>query len=354
MVQRITTGTGIAAGVREQVAPGVLEESGRQVRGHALDLDTQVLAPLEQTEALHGPGWTGLAREQYLGLHQSVVQTLQQAQVRVDGLGAAMGRSAAGYERLAQARFGPGGSAGGAGAAALPTETEYVAGAKGGAPPQVTTLAPGSPQLRQAQQAQSLLEKLGEGSSKCRGVAWSATDGESPILLSGYDDPAMVQDVQKTGAAIGHQFVNKGNLDDIKIDGKVQRLPGAFNASHSEEFLSVRYPTWPILAVDQTQCPNCQDYYWRWAQRYGSQYGDRVVADPSGIHFYHADGSIDFLRLEPTAFRTTSGGTQLATQWTLHPTLYRWSGPNALEDMQGWLSSQSWYLGRPPYRAVEG
>ena len=349
MVQRITTGTGIAAGARELVAPGLLEDSGRQVRTHALALDTHVLAPLEQTEALHGPSWTGLARERYLSLHQGMTQVLQQAQVRVDGLGAAMGRSAAEYERLTHTRFGPGGPA--TSRAALPTETEYVAGTKGGAPPQVTTLAPGSPQLRQAQQAQSLLEKLGEGSSKCRGVAWNATEGESPILLSGYDDPAMVRDVQNTGAAIGHQFVNKGNLDDIKINGQIQRMPGAFNASHSEEYLSVRYPTRPILAVDQTQCLNCQDYYWRWAQKYGAQYGDRVVADPSGIHFYHADGSIDFLRLEPTAFRTTrGGGAQLATQWTLHPTLYTWSGPNAPQDMQGWLSSQSWYLGRPPYQ----
>lgn len=129
MDQRGTAGIG--TGMRELVAPGVLEDSGRQVRAQALALDTQVLAPLEQTEARHGASWTGLARERYLGLHQGVTQALQQAQVRVDGLGAAMERSAAEYARLTHTRFGSGGLAGGATGAGLPTETEYVAGGSG-------------------------------------------------------------------------------------------------------------------------------------------------------------------------------------------------------------------------------
>jgi hypothetical protein len=344
MAQRITTGIG--TGVRELVAPGVLEDSGRQVRGQALDLNTQVLAPLEQTETLHGPGWTGLAREQYLGLHQGVVQALQQTQVRVDGLGAAMGRSAAGYERLTHTRFGPGGpAASGAGVAALPTETEYVSGiTKPMTPQEVRDYARKSgiqgraltdeemKSVRDAERARSQAISDSRNaptdmSTKC----WAADETGGPSLVSdaipeddipsGYaprEYPQLTPDVKGYADSRlgphGYTLPTHQRLDTYMKDGQVIGGPGYFAASHAEKQASVRgafgLGQSKRIGVNLAQCRDCRRYFQAAAQERNAM---QFVADPYLTRIYYPNGDIGLVLAEGDEREVFIVGKQQAT-----------------------------------------
>ncbi len=331
MAQRTTTGTGIAAGARERVAPAVLEESGRQVRAHALDLDTQVLAPLEQTEALHSPGWTGLAREQYLGLHQGVVQALQQAQVRVDGLGAAMGRSAADYAQLTHTRFGPGGpTGGGEGAAALPTETEFVSGiTKPMTPREVRDYArksgiPGRAltdeemkNVRDAERARlQAISDSRNAPADMRTKCWAADETGGPSLVSdaipdddipsGYaprEYPQLTPDVKNYADSrlgpYGYTLPTHQRLDTYMKDGQVIGGPGYFAASHAEKQASVRgafgLGQSKRIGVNLAQCRDCRRYFQAAAQERNAM---QFVADPYLTRIYYPNGDIGLVLAE--------------------------------------------------------
>ena len=328
MVQRITTGTGIAAGARELVAPGVLEDSGRQVRGHALALDTHVLAPLEQTEALHGPGWTGLARERYLSLHQGMTQVLQQAQVRVDGLGAAMGRSAAEYERLTHTRFGPGGPA--TSRAALPTETEYVSGiTKPMTPEEVRDYARKSGiqgraltsaeknNVQDAERARlQAISDSGNAPADMRTKCWAADETGGPSLVSdaipdddipsGYaprEYPQLTPDVKHYADSrlgpYGYTLPTHQRLDTYMKDGQVIGGPGYFAASHAEKQASVRgafgLGQSKRIGVNLAQCRDCRRYFQAAAQERNAM---QFVADPYLTRIYYPNGDIGLVLAE--------------------------------------------------------
>jgi hypothetical protein len=339
MVQRSMTVTGIGTGVREQVAPAALEDSGRQVRGHALALDTQVLAPLEQTETLHGPGWTGLAREQYLGLHHGVTQALQQAQVRVDGLGAAMGRSAGEYQRLTQARFGPGGPAGAGEAtlAAPPTETEYVgANRRMLTRDEVRQLAQSdarvvqrrplsTDELRHVQHAEQYSKDAeaasangpAEMSKKCWAVDETGqealVDGDADIgnLPSGYKNPrppypqltpkvhAYSEELKRNPLPPGNPY-NAPQLrpyepaphqfDYNRYTG--QGYDGQYNLSHAEKQASMRgnYTRDPkVVGINIPQCPDCRRYYQAVAVNRGLP---QFISDPEMTRIYYPNGMV--------------------------------------------------------------
>jgi hypothetical protein len=116
-------GEATGGGGRVQVETGALAQGGRQFQLQGSALEEQVLAPLQATEAAQGADWAGLARAQYLRLHEQLVGAVRHVGAQVQGLGRTLGHSAGAYGVLSQTRFGP--EAGG-----LPVETERAAGAR--------------------------------------------------------------------------------------------------------------------------------------------------------------------------------------------------------------------------------
>lgn len=98
-------GSAGATGGQVRVAIRDLAQAGQQVRAQALNLENQVINPLNTVETSHGATWTSGSHAEYLRVHQGLVASLGQAQQTTHHMGATMEQSAGAYGVLNQTRF---------------------------------------------------------------------------------------------------------------------------------------------------------------------------------------------------------------------------------------------------------
>lgn len=123
-------GSAGAVGGQVRVAIRDLAQAGQQVRAQALNLENQVINPLNTVETSHGATWTSGSHAEYLRVHQGLVASLGQAQQTTHHMGATMEQSAGAYGVLNQTRFNN--APGLPGDGADPFDTIRVAGQKPG------------------------------------------------------------------------------------------------------------------------------------------------------------------------------------------------------------------------------